>query len=207
MNHRYPKYSPFMNLSDKVILVKNNLSGYFNSISLSFKHNFGRILNRNFDYSKSIGGYLFLERDKTDSLVNNIKKDSFQSEKFKISEYNLKYLTKIIELCEERGKKVILIRSPQHSKYSGYSNEILYQEIRKNHFSSIEYFDFSKFPLDNSEFGDLEHLNHKGAKIFSSWFNQLLNMNILKKCNKQEFIDGEIKARTHNSVYNLWRGR
>lgn len=65
-------------------------------------------------------------------------------------------------------------------------------------FPSIEYLDFSKFPLDNSEFGDLEHLNYKGAKVFSNWFAQLLNKGILEKSNKQELINGEIKARTHN---------
>lgn len=201
MSYRYPKYSPFMNLSDKAILVKNNLSGYFNSTSLSFKHNFGRILTRNFDYSKSVGGYLYLERDKTDSLVNNMKKDNPQLENLRISEYNIKYLTKIIDLCEEHGKKVILIRSPQHSMYSGYSNEHLYQKIRSNHFSSIEYLDFSKFPLDNSEFGDLEHLNHKGAKVFSIWFSQLLSNDFLDKEDKQGIVNEKIKARTHNSVY------
>lgn len=201
MNYRYPKYSPFMNLSDKGILAKNNLSGYFNSTSMSLNQNLVRILNRNFDYSKSVGGYLYLERDKTDSLVNNMKKDNHQSENLGISEYNINYLTKIIDLCEEHRKRVILIRSPQHSMYSGYSNERLYQKIRNNHFSSIEYLDFSKFPLDNSEFGDLGHLNHKGAKVFSIWFAQLLNMNILEKSNKQVFINGEIKARTHNNKY------
>jgi len=198
MNHRYPKYSPFMNLSDKVILAKNNLSGYLNSTSLSFRHNFERIRNQNFDYSKSIGGYLYLVRDKTDSLVNNIKKGYSQSGNFKVSENNLEYLSKIIDLCEEHEKKVILIRSPQHPKYSGYFNEKNYQEIRNNLFSSIEYLDFSKFPLDNSEFGDLEHLNHKGAKVFSNWFAQLLNMGILEKSDKQEFLNEQIKARTHN---------
>src|SRR5690606_26188400 len=146
MNHRYPRYSPFMNFTDKIVLAKNNLSGYLNSTSLSLKENSDRIIKQNFNYINSIGGYLHLERDKTDSLINNIKKDYSQSEHFKISEYNLKYLTKIIDLCEERGKKVILVRSPQHSKYSGYSNESLYQEIKNNHFSSIEYLDFSKFP-------------------------------------------------------------
>lgn len=199
MNYRYPRYSPFMNFTDKMVLAKNNLSGYLNSTSLSLKENSSRIINQNFNFSNSIGGYLYLVRDKTDSLVNNIKKGYFLPENFRISENNLEYLNKIIELCEEHGKKVILIRSPQHSKYSGYSNENIYQEIRNNLFPQIEYLDFSKFPLDNSEFGDLEHLNHKGAKIFSIWFAQLLNMEILEKSNKQEFINEEIKARTHNN--------
>ena len=136
-------YSPFMNFSDKIIIAQNNLSVYFNVNSLSLKENLGRILNRNFDYSNSIGGYLYLERDKTDSLVNNMKKDFSQTEDVKISEYNLKYLAKIIDLCEKNGKRVVLIRSPQHSKYFGYSNEKIYKKIRNKRFPTIEYLDFS----------------------------------------------------------------
>lgn len=200
MNYRYPKYSPFMNFTDKTILVKNNLSGYLNSTSLSFKYNFSRLLKQDFSYSKSIGGYRYLERDKTDSLLNKMKINPIFEKTIPISEINLNYLSKLIRFCEEQGKNVFLIRSPQHKKYSGYSNERTYQQIRKNRYSSIEYLDFSKFPLNNSEYGDLEHLNHKGAKIFSIWFSQLLNKEFLEENNKQVYIDEEIKGRTRNNI-------
>lgn len=198
MNYNYPKYSPFMGFKDKMVLAKNNLSGYSNSSSLSLKHNVGRVVKQNFSYSKAIGGYLYLEKDKTDSLLNNMKTNSMYENNIPVSEMNLNYLSKLVRFCEEQGKKAILIRSPLHEKYSGYSTESTYQEIRKSYFNSIEYFDFSKFPLNNSEFGDLEHLNHKGAKEFSIWFDHLLKMNILHKVNKQKIIDEEIKTQTLN---------
>ncbi|MBQ0740337.1 hypothetical protein J9332_39270, partial [Aquimarina celericrescens] len=62
----------------------------------------------------------------------------------------------------------------------------------------IEYLDFSNFPLSNSKYGDLGHLNYKGAKIFSEWFASLLLNELLEKENKQDYIDGKMKARTHN---------
>jgi hypothetical protein len=200
MSNRYPKYSPFMNFTDKMVLAKNNLSGYLNSTSVSLKSNISIVITKNFNFSNSIGGYRYLERDKTDSLLNKMKVNIIDEKNIPISEFNLNYLSKLVRFCNEQGKNVILIRSPLHEKYSGYSNEIIYQEIRKNNFSSIEYFDFSKFPLNNSEFGDLEHLNHKGAKEFSIWFDNLLKINILHTVNKQKIIDEEIKARTHNRV-------
>lgn len=203
IGHRYINYSPFMDISDKVILAKNNLTGYFNWTSLSLKSNLDRILKQNFAYSESIGGYLYLERDKTDSLVNAIDNNYSQLKTKGISEFNLQYLTRIINFCEEQDKRVILIRSPQHKKYPGYSNELMYQGIRKNRYSSIEYLDFSKFPLTNSEFGDLDHLNTRGAKVFSSWFSKALKNGILLKSDKQSFIDNEIKARMHNRVDGL----
>lgn len=194
MNYRYPQYSPFMNFTDKMVLAKNNLSGYLNSTSLSFKSNFSRVLKQNFSYSESIGGYLYLERDKTDSLLNKLKINTIDEKNIPISEINLNYLSKLVRFCEEQGKNIFLIRCPQHEKYSGYSNESTYQQIRNNRYSSIEYLDFSKFPLKNSEFGDLEHLNHKGAEIFSIWFAQLLNTEFLEEKNKQVYIDEELKA-------------
>ena len=62
----------------------------------------------------------------------------------------------------------------------------------KSKFSDTEFLDFSQFQLLNSEFGDLAHLNHKGATKFSIWFNNLLNNGLLEKDNKQKFIDNEM---------------
>ena len=205
MSIRYPKYSPFMNFTDKMVLAKNNLSGYFNSTSVSLKKNTSRVLTKNFNFSNSIGGYRYLERDKTDSLISIMKLNTFEEKNIPLSDINLRYLLKLVKFCEDQGKTVTLIRSPQHEKYAGFSNENTYQEIRNNLFSSIEYLDFSKFPLNNSEYGDLEHLNYKGAKEFSIWFNNLLKKNILNKENKQSMIDEEIKARTHNIGLAIWR--
>ena len=52
-----------------------------------------------------------------------------------------------------------------------------------------EFLDFKEYPLTNSEFADLVHLNYNGAKIFSIWFNELLEKGILTKENKQQIID------------------
>ena len=53
------------------------------------------------------------------------------SKNIKLSELNLKYLTKIIDLCEQNNRKVILIRSPLHSKSESYASENIYQQIRE----------------------------------------------------------------------------
>ncbi|MDO5973997.1 hypothetical protein [Flavivirga jejuensis] len=202
INFRYPQYSSFMNISDKLILARNNPTGYLNSFSLALKKKTYSILKQDFDYSNKIGGYLYLERDKTDSLVNSITSKKTPLNKLSISEYNLDYLSRILQYCEAKRKKVILIRSPMHKKYSGYSNELFYNKIRNEKYPNIEYLDFSKFPLTNSEFGDLEHLNFKGAKVFSKWFSDILNNGLLDKTDKQAFINDEIQARMHsNDVY------
>ena len=91
-----------------------------------------------------------------------------------------------------------------NEKSLNYENESIYQEIRINRFKNVEFLDFSKFPSNNSEFGDFEHLNYKGAKVFSTWFELILNKEFLNEKNKQLFINKEfnmIKERTNKYVY------
>lgn len=192
MNRGYTKYSPFMSLTDKRMLFYNNHSDYLNSYSLSVKNNLERVFKNDYSYSKKIGGYRDLKRDKTDSLVANKVPYKIKSIT-NISEANLFYLSSLIEFCKEKELDVILIRSPLHKYYSGYLNEIKYKEILNKKYSNIDYIDFSNFPLTNSEFGDLEHLNHKGAKVFSIWFDKLLKDDLLEKKDKESYINEMIK--------------
>jgi len=105
--------------------------------------------------------------------------------------------------------KVYLIRSPLHSKYTGIDNELKFKELLHKQLLNPEFLDFKDFPLQNDEFGDLEHLNYKGARIFSIFFNNLLSLNLLNKIDKQDFINNEIsklsfaEPLTKNVTYNL----
>ena len=67
---------------------------------------------------------------------------------------------------------------------------------------NVEFLDFSKFPLENSEFGDLEHLNYKGAKVFSEWFNTIITKGVLLEYNPRETINREIAELTKKKGYN-----
>ena len=60
-------------------------------------------------------------------------------------------------------------------------------------FEQIEFLDFSKFPLADHEFADLEHLNYKGAKVFSIWFQHMLAQGLLTRADKQAHIDREFR--------------
>ena len=193
LSHRYPKYSSFMSLSDNFLLFKNNSSGFMNSMSVSTKIKLEKIMGGEIDVPVKVGGYLHLVRNKTDSIVKSLthSKNTYSS-KTEISEKNLLYLSKLIKLCNENEKKVILVRSPLHEKYLGYDCEETYNSIREKRYSDVEYLDFSKFPLSNDEFGDLEHINYKGAKIFSEWFTNLLKNGILENSDKQNYINNEI---------------
>ena len=110
----------------------------------------------------------------------------------KTSVYSLYYLEKIIKLCKDNNINVFLIRSPYHHKSPIIQNEYNLQMLKNLKFIDIEFLDFKDFPLKNSEFGDLNHLNYKGAIIFSKWFNAILKNGLLERVNKKQMIEMEI---------------
>jgi hypothetical protein len=171
MTERLPTYSPFLQFSDYKILLENNFKGSRNASALSLKKKIQRIVKRDFDYSE-VGGYRYSTDEHVDSLLLNRSSAPSLKNTDSISEVNLEYLSKIIEFCKQHKKKIILLRSPLHVKYEGYANENKYKEILNTRFKNLEYIDCSRFPLENSEFGDLGHLNFKGAKKFSTWFQK-----------------------------------
>lgn len=189
MSYRFPKYGVFMDVESYKLLANKNptclLSSTRNLIKNSIKSTF-----RGFKNQEDIGGYIYLVRDKTDSLLANlpvhaVTKNGTQE----ISERNLEYLRKTVDFLISKNIKIFLVRSPMHAKYEGYNNEQKFQEILHSRFSDIEFLDFSKFHAADSEFGDLEHLNHKGAAKFSFWLDNLLKNGLLEKVKKQNFID------------------
>ena len=188
MSHRYPTYSSFMDLEDNLLLLANNPSGYLNSVSVSIKKKLGRILDNDLDFTNKIGGYLYLNRNKTDSLIKQAKFEA-ETKATVVSVHSLIYLDKIIDYCANNDKRVILIRSPLHISYKGYLNESIYKDILNTRYANIEYIDFSDSHLLDSQFGDLEHLNFKGATIFSKKINFLLKNGLLNKLHKQKFVD------------------
>ena len=194
---RYPLYSPFMSLEEKKFLALKNFSGLNNCLALSLKDNVSRILHHDINYSGQIGAFVYNTREKVDSFLTqvDIRREFTKREKEQdqVSVENIAYLEKLIQFLTAHKKKVFLIRSPLHRSYPGLGNQAEYEKILHDRFAGIEYLDFKAFPLQNADFVDLEHLNFKGARKFSLWFNQLLKEGLLEKDNKQQFIEEEIK--------------
>jgi hypothetical protein len=121
------------------------------------------------------GDYLYLKRFKTDSLLkSNYLKTIKKNQKVGISKTNLVYLDKIVRFCNKKKIKLIFFRTPIHPKLFEILNEKQFQSIRKKKYASIPFVDAVHYPISNEAFGDLEHLNYKGAKKFSLYFNDLM---------------------------------
>lgn len=196
---QFPIYFPLLNFSEFKFLWTKNSNAILNCPPKFFINEIGFTIYSTYIIGKGIrsntrfGGYRFLVRDKTDSLLLNMPKiKQKEISNYEISEINIYYLAEIIKLCKMNNIVVYLIRSPVHPNYSRLNNEPELKRIINSQFSNIEFLDFKDYPLKNSEFGDFGHLNYKGARIFSGFFNNILDSGILIKNNKQDFIDIEI---------------
>lgn len=195
---KYPIYSPFLTLQEHGYLLAHNVKGYINSSSAALKRQMFSILTNEYDYTKIMGGYLYNKVNRVDSLVASQKSSVNQETYTAISPENIKYLKRIIEFCHENNKLVYLVRTPTHKAFVVLRNEKTFQEIRHKYFDSIPFLFFSKFPVKDTEFADLEHLNYYGASKYSIWFESLLKAGLLSKIDKQGFINEELMTYKEN---------
>jgi hypothetical protein len=180
INHHLPNYFNFLDFRDHKLLATKNITGYTHSLFKSLKLSTSRIILNKYNYIDSIGGYKYLVRDKTKRILDTLKNKPFVQKHLNnndISNWDLKYLKKMIELCKHKNISVYLVRSPYHKQFTGNTYESSFQEVRQKKFSTVPFLDFKNFPVQNSEFGDLQHLNYKGATKFSIWFNIQLQEN------------------------------
>ncbi|RAJ27459.1 hypothetical protein LX77_00031 [Gelidibacter algens] len=193
MSFRLQYYGPFMDPEDFKILLKHNPTDLLSSYSVATRKYLYRIIGGDYYLIDEIGGYAYSKRSKVDEIIANNKFNVSISENHSLSEINLNYLRKMIEYCRERNIKVFLIRSPFHPLYDALSNEAVYQNVLKTQFSDVDLLDFSTMDFPNNNYLDLQHLNYKGAKKFTTLFNDLIENNILNSDHKQSLIDDRIK--------------
>ena len=128
---------------------------------------FKMVTGRNGTYKDlNIGGYMKLFGEYLEKDLES--KRNIEEEKDEYSQYQLDYLLKIVELCQEKNIKLVLFRSPMYNSEK-YGSKILLMNCYDNYFSGIKYLDFSDFVLPENGYYDISHLNHKGAEIFSQY--------------------------------------
>jgi hypothetical protein len=202
ITNRYPMYAAFMTSSDIFLLTKHNPFAIINTQSAYLKSNFLFLKNKKIDYlyENNWGRYLYLDKIATDSFLTNQNRIFGEEDTIEISKMNLQYLRSIVNLCANSKVKLYFVRSPAHQNCRDSYNEQLYKQIMGKEFSDVEFLDFKNFFLPNGNYADFEHLNNKGAKLYSIFFNKLILDGFLEKKNKQYIIDTTIanymKAKT-----------
>jgi hypothetical protein len=177
MGNYFPKYAAQLNVEDYLFLVKNNYKSVLAGELKALKNNITFLAKNQANYldNNNWGGYLYLKRNKLDSLmkikyIQLVKKNYSDS----VSTINLQYLEKIVDFCKTKNVSVVLFRAPIHNDLFSIYDEKKFQDLRNSKFKDIPFLDFHDFKLTNDEMGDFDHLNYKGAKRFSMYFNDFI---------------------------------
>jgi hypothetical protein len=181
MGNKYPKYSHLISVEDKAFLLTKNYRSYLIVFKEALILKYQILLKNNIYGPKEFqwGGYIFLVRDKVAQVEMEQRKYELKTGKTntnfeKTSEINILYLKKIVEYCKTKKIKLILIRSPLHPLYEK-KFELELTNLLKTDLKDVEFWDYGNYILDDSEFGDLEHLNYKGARRYSKIINSRLH--------------------------------
>lgn len=121
-------------------------------------------------------GYMKREANLTEANIESkIKRQFFHKDSLSgISFQNIKYLEKIIEMCNERDKVLILIGTPLTKEYQRRIPDIYIEEYELLSKRLIDLFQIkisNNFELDNQTeewFYDHNHLSHVGADYYTS---------------------------------------
>ena len=164
MNYNLTKYQPWCEKEDILLCAKNNFFIFSQIQAVVIKNNLKKIIKNNYTDPLLVGGYKAM----TKKITKEEKQAAINDNTYKISELNLKYLKKMIELCIQKNIKVIFLRPPVKEINLNQSVEVEFQKIRKKYFAKIEFWDFINLPLNKkTHFYDNTHVNKEGSRIVS----------------------------------------
>ena len=172
-------YNYLLGPSEKSLILKSNPIAYLSGLTKSVNNNFQSFVKSySSEYSngsiKNFGGYKHLVRDKLklDTELNLYKEQPI--EKSLVQE---KYLKMISELCMQNSVDLVLFCTPKYKSYNtNIDNDVKQIWIQaRNSLSKGTLADYSSIILPDSCYGDLTHLNYKGAELFSKYLNKELN--------------------------------
>jgi hypothetical protein len=104
-----------------------------------------------------------------------VDRDAKSKERALINKKNFRpsrYIRSIQILCESHGAKMILLQTPVYDKKKWFPDV---SWIIDQWYPDIEYWDYSEMEFPKDYFSDINHLNIKGAQIFTKMFETRLN--------------------------------
>lgn len=164
----FPAYFFMMNFSDFMYVYKLNKR----AVASSFFQSGGAIqfVNILSAREKYRGGYLKLKRDKIDDSKAAFSTKSNDAE-CDLASSSQVYLGKIYDYLTARHIKLILLHTPMHPllidklEYRKAS----YYDFVSQRMPEAEIINHSRFELPESFYGDINHLNYKGANVYSKF--------------------------------------
>lgn len=172
LQYRIKRYGVILDQEALQLLYDKNTTGLITAFSKSLFDNLGRFFYDNKDIVLHGGMGRYTSSNKILKVTPPNKKRKPLKD---ISEYNIVYLQKIIEYCQDRNIQVCLVRSPMHTKFNTLFSEHKFKTILQTQFKNVAWLDYKDFPIPDKGFQDAEHLNSYGAQIYSHYFNNQIN--------------------------------
>jgi hypothetical protein len=186
MMYKIPFYLTLLNKEEIAIFTNHDkftfIKAVFNLPFRFFVKSFIKVFIKrgNISYDDlNIGGYIKSDRNKLQKNIELYEKRT-EEEEVNISLCQLEYLLKIVDLCKCENVELILINTPVY-KPEIYESIDKLNDFYDTYLSEVKYLDYSAFPLPDSCYGDIGHLNYKGAQIFSKYLQENLNVDIRSK--------------------------
>ncbi len=143
------------------------------------KHNYNPVNGtRGYNFSATVYGWF-----KTpDSKMSELALDK-NAEPAELLESSVQYFEKIVDFCNEKGIKLVLIKTPARKWSSSLHNAA--SELAKSH--NVEYYDFNFSPYSDEinyvdfvdTLDDGRHMNYYGASKLTNWIGKY----IVEECN------------------------
>ena len=174
----YPRYFLMLDNKEKIYLLKKNFNGLLESTPYILRSSIITFFKTNIYANYPFWGY-FRDSKSTNLSDTNIKaainrhyynnnSDLLQS----FSDLQLEYILKIIDLCTKKNIRLYLINTPVSNEYfskipekfiNHYYNIV--EKLKSN--KNVKILDYHNYKLPQNCYGDADHLNSNGAKIFS----------------------------------------
>ena len=171
--YNFLEYSDIIGGNRKTDFLYKNFYIFYNSRVLpgTLKNVFNSIINRKISYQRNKRPVKIWSKEE---LLEEAIKTTNQH--LKLKEVNLNYIEEIFKICKEEKFNIILVTTPQTYIYNSIIGKENYQERIYNNILKLKeeydfiYLDYShdnRFENNFSLFYDDDHLNEKGAKIFT----------------------------------------
>lgn len=125
-----------------------------------------------------MGGYENLNREMTvssDSLPTVVEFKGRPTDLSMLPASNLYYFKAIEKYCQDNNIELIFLATPRH--YTAW-NDTKFRDIHRKYFPNVKLLDYTELSMPDTYFGDVYHLNPKGAQYLSLNIKRTLNDSI-----------------------------
>ncbi len=154
-------YFPLLQIEDFSFLIKRKpiefLKGMFLQIYFPFNIEKG---------GKKYGGFEVLYDNRLSILLDKYNNgEIFKDTGFAESVIEIKYLKKIVDLCNKNKVTVVFVNTPVYSVLQ--NSQVNLSKVYNKYFKNISYLDYTSVEMNDSCYIDLVHLNYYGSLSFS----------------------------------------